>query len=134
MEYHVIYTPDADGVRWNARVKEKVNGTGCSTWGRSLREARTHLREALAVALEDDKAAEKAVLHEEFQLPNARGLKGLRARREKVEEQVRALADETAREARELHKRGFSMRDIAELVGTSHQRVQQWVAEKGGRQ
>ncbi len=98
------------------------------TWGRSLREARAHIRDALATALEDEKAADAAVFVEEFKLPEARRLKGLRARREKVEASVRELADETRDVARKLHKEGFSLRDIAELVGTSHQRVQQWVA------
>jgi DNA-directed RNA polymerase specialized sigma24 family protein len=133
MEFQVIYTPDDDGVRWNARVKGKVNGTGCGTWGRSLREARANIRDAIATALEDDSAGDAAVLHEEFALPIAKRLAGLRARREKVEASVRELADESAEVARELQKQGYSMRDIAELVGTSHQRVQQWVSQDSAK-
>jgi predicted RNase H-like HicB family nuclease len=125
MEYRVVYTPEADG-RWNAEIPP---GPGhCATWGRSLREARAHIRDALATALGDDKAGDEAVLLEEFRLPEAKRLKGLRARREKVEQSVQELASETADIARKLRAEGFSLRDIAELVGTSHQRVQQWVA------
>ena len=126
--YRVVYTPDPDG-KWGAEIPGKPGGCGCATWGRSLREARAHIREALATALEDDAAAAQAVFVEEFKLPNAQRLKGLRARREKVEASVRELADESAELARELQREGYSMRDVAELVGTSHQRVQQWVAE-----
>ncbi len=126
-EYRVVYTPDPDGVRWNAEVLGKPNGCGCRTWGRSLREARSRIRDALATALEDEKAAAEAVLVEEYKLPEARRIKGLRARREKVEASARELADETREMALKLHKEGYSLRDIAELVGMSHQRVQQWV-------
>lgn len=126
--YHVVYTPDADG-KWGAEILEKPDGCLVVTWGRSLREARSRIRDALATALENDAAAERAVFVEEFKLPKAKRLAGLRTRREKVEASVRELADESAALARELQKEGFSMRDIAELVGTSHQRVQQWVAE-----
>lgn len=124
--YHVVYTPDADG-KWGAELIEKPDGCLVVTWGRSLREARSRIRDALATALEDDAAAKRAVFEEAFKLPNAKRLAGLRSRREKVEASVRELADETAELARELHKQGYGMRDIAELVGTSHQRVQQWV-------
>jgi transposase-like protein len=55
-------------------------------------------------------------------------LKGLRLRRKKSAAQLKALASDTAMAARELHRRGLSLRDIAELVGTSHQRIQQWVS------
>jgi predicted DNA-binding WGR domain protein len=64
------------------------------SWGRSLREARSRIRDALATALEDDAAAERAELVEGFKLPNAKRLAGLRARREQVEASVRELADE----------------------------------------
>lgn len=127
-EYRVIYTPDPDGARWNAEIIGKPGGCACVTWGRSIRQARASIREALAVCLDDEAAAGVAVFLEEYRLRGAAGhLNGLRNRREKVEQSVRALADESAEVARRLHREGFSLRDIAELVGTSHQRVQQWV-------
>ena len=110
--YHVVYTPDADG-KWGAEIVEKPDGCLVVTWGRSLREARSRIRDALATALEDDAAAERAELVEGFKLPNAKRLAGLRARREKVEASVRELADESAELARALQKQGYSLRDIA---------------------
>jgi DNA-directed RNA polymerase specialized sigma24 family protein len=126
--YRAVFTPEADRKTWTVEIDGKVNGCGCVTWGRSLRQARAHLREALAVALEDDAAASSAEIIEEFRLPRSEDLKALRARREKLEASMRALTEETRDMAQNLHGQGYSLRDVAELVGTSHQRVQQWVA------
>lgn len=128
-QYKVVFSLDPDGVRWNAQIPGKPGGYECVSWGRSLSEARKRIVDALATALDDEKAAAHAVLVPEYRIEGAAALAKLRARREKVEQSVRELADDTAAMARELHTQGFSLRDIADLVGTSHGRIQQWLAK-----
>ena len=70
-------------------------------------------------------AAESAVFVESFDVPEAKGLSKLRARRSRLEAESERLAEESAVEARRLVEAGYSTRDVAVLVGISHQRVSQ---------
>jgi len=102
---------------------------GCHTYGRSLQQARNRIREALALWVDD---AEDAELDLRVRLPRTwrdeiRSYLGARARAIDAE---RAAQDAAASLAYGLTQReGLSMRDAAELIGLSHQRVQQLVAE-----
>ncbi len=127
--YKAVFTPDEDGVRWNARIVGKPGGYGCATWGRSLSEARKRLLDALATALEDEQQDRDLDIVSDYEIPARDELAKLRAKRAKVDALVRELAAESAAMARSLCKQGYSMRDVAELIGTSHARVQQWVSE-----
>ena len=51
--YTAIYDYDADDDAWNVRVK---GITGCQTYGRSIRQAQSRIREALALWLDTDPA------------------------------------------------------------------------------
>jgi predicted RNase H-like HicB family nuclease len=100
---------------------------GCHTYGRTLEQARRRIREALSLWVED---ADRAELVEEVRLPAAVKQAIGRSRTSRVEaEEQRAKAQEaTSRAARtlvdELH---LGLRDAAELLGLSHQRVQQLI-------
>ncbi len=54
-KYTVAYERDADGW-WTATI-DRAQGASCVTQGRSLDEARTRIREALALHLDIDEAA-----------------------------------------------------------------------------
>ena len=118
--YVAVYERDAETGAWNVAVKGIV---GCQTYGRSLRQAQTRIREALAVWLD----VEPDSLQVRDQLPAALTSVAenvARARRNLEVAGAKAQL-ETAEAVRRLTDLGLSRRDAAELLGLSHQRVQQ---------
>lgn len=129
--YTVRYERDADSGWWVAQVKEEP---AAITQGRTIAQARERIREALAVALDDDRAAGKAVLVDEVALPPRarRALQVARKARERSAaegERARGLTAEAV--ALLTGRLGLSRRDVAELLGISFQRVQQLSHENG---
>jgi len=118
--YTVVYERDESGA-WLARVPEVP---GCHTYGRSIRQASTRIREALGLWVDD---AERAELVPDIRLPRQARTAVSRAKAAKA----RALRDqqEAAKAAREatqcLATLGLSARDTSEVLGISHQRAQQ---------
>jgi predicted RNase H-like HicB family nuclease len=119
--YTVIFERDERGW-WVASVREV---SGCHTQGRSIRQARARIREALALFVKD---GTKARFVEDVKLPARvrRMLQRQREARDKADKEL-ARAQDTTREAvraltQALH---LSVRDASELLGLSHQRVQQ---------
>jgi predicted RNase H-like HicB family nuclease len=118
--YVAVYERDPEVNAWNVSIKGLA---GCQTYGRSLRQAQGRIREALAVWLD----AEPDSLQIRDQLPAsltavADGV--ARARRNLAVAGAKAQ-QETAEAVRRLTDLGLSRRDAAELLGLSHQRVQQ---------
>lgn len=121
MSYTVTYTLGTDGW-WTAKVRKVP---GCHTQGRTIAAARRRIREALAL-FEDD--ADRAELVDHVILPTSVRivLRKVIAGREKARKAESLASDATRMAVRVLVKRvGLSTRDAAELVGLSHQRVQQ---------
>jgi len=121
--YRAVFERDESGA-WLARVPSI---RGCHTYGRTLEQARRRLREALSLWVDD---ADSADLIEEIRLP-ARASKAIRASKEqraRAEATRSAAQSSTAKAARtlveELH---LGLRDAADLLGLSHQRVQQLI-------
>lgn len=120
MSYTAIFERDPDG-RWTVSAAEVK---GCHSYGRSIDEARRHLRDALSLFVED---ADRAEIVDDIRLParvlasvtTARDLRAVLARteREMVTRQRQAI--------RELRRLKLGLRDAGELLGLSHQRVAQ---------
>ena len=131
--YTVRFDRDADSGWWVVRVPEIQ---GCLTQGRSIGEGRRRIREAMALFM-DESEAERATLVDDVRLPQdvMRRVRQVAAVREKAD-RFRAKAQDATRAAvGELTRRaGLSVRDAAEMLGLSFQRVQQLSGEKqGGR-
>lgn len=124
--YIVRYERDQDGW-WVVTIDSKPGGVNCVSQGRSLKQARSRIREALALCLDDEKAAKEAVLDEHIEIGRAvkTRLKRLADTRERLEKLRTEASHETREAAKILTDQGLSMRDAAELLGVSFQRVQQ---------
>lgn len=118
--YTAIYEYDAEDDYWLVHLKEEP---GCHTFGKSIRQARSELRDAMDAWDIDPNAVE---LSETFDVPGApKYVAEYLEERERFEQAQAALSKLGGRAVQHLRKRGFSMRDTAEILGISHQRVAQ---------
>lgn len=121
--YRAVLERDESGA-WIARVPSVP---GCHTYGRSLVEAKRRIRSALRLWVDD---ADTAELVFDVRLPRkalAAVDRSVRARRRSHE--VREEATRATTDAAELlvRKLDLGVRDAADLLGLSFQRVQQLV-------
>jgi predicted RNase H-like HicB family nuclease len=125
VSYRVLLRPDETGA-WLAEVPEVP---GCHTYGRTLEQARRRIREALSLWVED---AAEVELIEEVSLPHQAqdALRRSKAARAAAERE-RTRAQSSTRDAARLlvHDLRLGLRDTGELLGLSHQRVQQLVRD-----
>ena len=120
--YVAVYSRDPVDDAWNVRIKGVA---GCQTHGRSIRQAHSRIREALAAWLD----CEPGDLEVRDEFPaNVREVasRAVRAREAAQKAGERAQA-EVADAAKALTELGISRRDAGDLLGLSHQRVQQLV-------
>lgn len=121
--YVAVFEHDADEDVWLAHIK---GVDGCQTYGRSIRQAEARIREALAAWLDREPESLPITL----ELPQDVALLATKV------SQARSAADRasadaqraTAEAVKRLTKMGLSRRDAADLLGISHQRVQQLLA------
>lgn len=123
---HVRYERD-ENAWWVVSIKEVP---GCHTQGRTIAQARRRAREALGLFRDD---ARRIPFLEEVKLsPQAlKALKRLtqaRARASAAEAEARASTQAAVKVLVKRHQ--LSVRDASELLGLSHQRVQQVVQKK----
>lgn len=121
--YAVVVTQEpAPDLRWNAQVREVP---AALTHGKTIDLCLRRIREALALFVDDAATAELAP---EVHAAGAteKIVRRARAARERAQaEQERAQA--LMREAARRLARTMTVRDVAALLGVSHQRVQQLV-------
>jgi predicted RNase H-like HicB family nuclease len=118
-----VFEQDVEDNVWLVHIKHLEN---CHTYGRTIRQATARIREALAAWL--DRAPEDLVITPE--LPRDVALLASKVSRARHDA---ALAGSKAQEAtveaaQRLTAMGVSRRDAADLLGISHQRVQQLLA------
>ena len=116
-----VYERDETGI-WVVTVPEYP---GCITQGRSIHEARLHVREALE-ALIGVRRAKSIELVDDIRLPNdvlglVREHKRARAKARQAEA---AVSESMRRVTGRLKRLGLSVRDSGELLELSHNAVQ----------
>lgn len=122
-KYPVTYERDESGW-WIAEVR---GVPGVNSDGRTVADARRRVREALALAIGDSEA-NTAELVDQVKLPREarKVVARATAARSKLDAIQAEAQESTATAVRELRKQlGLSIRDISDLLGISHQRVQQ---------
>lgn len=121
--YVAVYEHDPDEDVWLVHIK---GIEGCHTYGRSIRQAEGRIREALAAWLDREVNA----LTITPQLPRDLALVANEAAKARYEaERAGTKAQRATAEAvKQLTSMGLSRRDAADLLGISHQRVQQLLA------
>ena len=118
--YTAVYEREDAEDAWNVRIK---GVRGCQTFGRSIRQAQQRIREALAVWLDQESAL--LVIRDQFPAALASVAdEVVRARSAAARADARAH-QQTVDAIKALTDQGLSRRDAAELLGLSHQRVQQ---------
>lgn len=127
-QYTVQFYRDEEGW-WVARV---TGLRGVHSQGRSIEEARRHVREALSLVV-GDKKARSANFCEKIHLPAEirRCLSELQ-RRKMEEANATSRARKAAEKAAQVltRKMQLSLRDAAALTGFSFQRIQQLLSER----
>jgi len=118
--YRVVMRKDESGT-WIVHVPSVA---GCHTYGRSIRQAKTREREALSLFVD---AADAAHLEWDVRVPSrlrttVTGARRARARADSAQE---AANEAVAVAVSHLADAGYSRRDAADLLGVSHQRIQQ---------
>jgi len=124
-EHRVVFQVDADG-NWLVRVPEI---RGCHSYGRSLSEARSNIREAIGLFVD---ASGSVQLIEEQRLPRAvrSAIQTCHGARQQAATATESAIATTAAAAQYLNEEvGLGTRDIGELLGISHQRVAQLLTD-----
>ena len=128
-EFTVVFRRDETGW-WVAQVREVP---AAITQGRTLAEARRRIREALSLAVDSDAVARRATLIDDVRLPRTvqRALRAVSVSKTRLERERRRLSRANALALSELIDRlKLSVRDTGELLGLSHQRIQQLKAAR----
>ena len=124
---HAVYERDESGI-WLVHLREEPR---VATFGRTLVRAEQNMRDAAALWYQAD-AHDIRLQHDYEGLPSFTWEALERMQRERIEaaEAQRRVVDTTRDAARRLvHEAGLSVRDAAHLLGVSHQRVHQLVAD-----
>jgi predicted RNase H-like HicB family nuclease len=117
---------ETDG-RWTVELEEERR---VHTWGKTVEQALTRMREAAALWFEADEDEIELVPHPVLPKATGRSVEQARQARAQARNADRLALEQTKRAAAALTGRGISMRDAAAILGISHQRVHQLLAPK----
>jgi predicted RNase H-like HicB family nuclease len=119
-QYDVVVRQDESG-HWIAHVPKVP---GCHTFARSLWSLQPRIREALSLWVDD---ADDARLELDVALPEKvhRAVARAQKAQDRTSRAAREWREAISRSVKELEEAGFSRRDTADLLGLSHQRIQQ---------
>lgn len=118
-----VYEHDVDDNVWLVHIK---GVEGCQTYGRTIRQAGSRIREALAAWL--DREPDTLVITPEMPRDIAVLASAVSQARMEAEQAGTTAQESTVSAVRQLTDMGLSRRDAADLLGISHQRVQQLLA------
>jgi predicted RNase H-like HicB family nuclease len=118
--YVAVYERDPESDAWLVSIKDIP---GCHTYGRTLRQAETRIREALALWL--DREPERLEITPELPADVAMLASEVSRARYAASKSAQTAGSTTANAAKKLDRMGLSRRDTADILGISHQRVQQ---------
>jgi len=118
--YAAVYERDPESDAWLVQIKSIP---GCHTYGRTLRQAEARIREALAAWLDRD--PDRLEITSEWPAELEKVATSVSRARREAAASAQAAGTATAKAAKRLDRMGLSRRDTAEVLGISHQRVQQ---------
>ncbi|HVM54111.1 MAG TPA: type II toxin-antitoxin system HicB family antitoxin [Acidimicrobiales bacterium] len=121
-KYVAVYERDPEADAWNVRIEGEP---GCQTYGRSLRQAQTRIRDALALWL--DREPEDLTIEDRLPTSVTTVATQVARARQAAEVAGEKAQKQTTEAVKRLTDLGLSRRDAADVLGLSHQRVQQLV-------
>lgn len=120
-KYVINYERIEDG--WWLATVEGLRG--CLTQGRTIKQSRERIREALSLFVDDASTAD-LIDNIRLSAKARRAVNKFKAARQRATDQAIKLQDAANKTASALIEgMGLSMRDTAELLGLSHQRIHQ---------
>ncbi len=121
---------EADG-RWTVELLEEPR---VHTWGNTVTQALTRIREAAALWFDTDEGSIELIPAPVLPKTALRTIEQAGHARDQARTADRVAIEKTKKAAVELARRGISMRDAAAILGISHQRVHQLLAEDASEQ
>lgn len=121
-KYVALYERDPDADAWNVRIEGEP---GCHTYGRSLRQAQARIREALALWI--DREPDDLTIEDRLPTSVTAVATQVARARQAAEAAGQKAQKQTSEAVKRLTDLGLSRRDAADVLGLSHQRVQQLV-------
>ncbi len=111
--------------RWTVELEEEPR---VHTWGKTVGQALARMREAAAMWFEVDEHDVELVPHPVLSTSAGRTVEQARHAREEARNADRLAVERTREAAAVLNGQGISLRDVASILGISHQRVHQLLA------